>query len=43
MEDVTCNVDINSRVGVLGANGVGKSTLIQLLVGMCMCMRIARI
>jgi ATP-binding cassette subfamily F protein 3 len=33
LEDVTCNVDMKSRIGMLGANGVGKSTLLKLLVG----------
>ncbi len=33
LSDVHCNIDVNSRVGVLGANGVGKSTLIKLLTG----------
>lgn len=33
LQDVTCGLDMDSRVGVLGANGVGKSTLINLLIG----------
>lgn len=33
IRDCTLNVDMDSRVGVLGANGVGKSTLLNLLMG----------
>jgi len=33
LKKVNCHVDMNSRVGVLGANGVGKSTLIKLALG----------
>lgn len=33
LKDVNCNVSMTSRIGVLGANGVGKSTLLQLLLG----------
>ncbi len=33
LENVTCNVSQDSRVGILGANGIGKSTLINMMVG----------
>jgi len=33
LDKVHCSVDMDSRIGVLGANGVGKSTLINLLTG----------
>ena len=33
LKDVTCNVDMSSRVAIMGANGAGKSTLINLLLG----------
>lgn len=33
LENVTCSIDMDSRIGCLGANGVGKSTLINLLLG----------
>jgi ATPase subunit of ABC transporter with duplicated ATPase domains len=33
LKNVTVGVDMDSRVGVLGANGVGKSTLINVMVG----------
>jgi ATP-binding cassette subfamily F protein 3 len=33
LDKVTCSVDMDSRIGVLGANGVGKSTLINILTG----------
>lgn len=32
---VTLYVDIDSRIGVLGANGAGKSTLIKIITGVC--------
>lgn len=32
LQDVNCMVDMQSRVAVLGANGVGKSTLIKLML-----------
>ena len=31
--NVTLYVDVNSRIGVLGANGAGKSTLIKVILG----------
>ena len=32
-----CNfgLDLNSRVGLVGMNGVGKSTLLKLIIGHC--------
>jgi len=33
LHNVSCHVDMDSRVGVLGANGVGKSTLLKVLLG----------
>jgi len=33
LEDVSVRVEITSRIGVLGANGCGKSTLIKLIIG----------
>ena len=33
LRKVNCHVDMESRIGVLGANGVGKSTLIKLGLG----------
>merc|ERR1712130_308782 len=33
LNDVTCMVDQDSRIAILGANGVGKSTLIHILLG----------
>ena len=33
LQNVSLYVDINSRIGVLGANGAGKSTLIKLITG----------
>ena len=33
LKDVNLNLDMESRVGVLGVNGAGKSTLIQLMLG----------
>jgi len=32
-ENVSISVDINSRIGVLGANGAGKSTLLKVIQG----------
>lgn len=33
LRDVSCNVDLQSRIGVIGANGAGKSTLVKILLG----------
>jgi ATPase subunit of ABC transporter with duplicated ATPase domains len=33
LEDVTLRVDTSSRMGVVGPNGVGKSTLLRMLAG----------
>jgi ATP-binding cassette subfamily F protein 3 len=33
LDKVTLSVDMDSRIGVIGANGTGKTTLIHLLVG----------
>ena len=33
LEQIDLRVDINSRIGVVGANGCGKSTLIKLIMG----------
>lgn len=33
LRDVTVNIDCHSRVGILGANGIGKTTLIHLMMG----------
>jgi ATP-binding cassette subfamily F protein 3 len=33
LNDVTVNVGGDSRVGVLGANGIGKTTLINIMIG----------
>jgi len=33
LDKVSVSVDMDSRIGVLGANGVGKSTLLNILVG----------
>jgi ATP-binding cassette subfamily F protein 3 len=33
LTDVTCNVDLRSRIGIIGANGTGKSTLVKILTG----------
>jgi len=33
LQNVTANVANDSRIGVLGANGIGKTTLINIIVG----------
>ena len=33
-EDVSFIVEANETVGIIGANGVGKSTLLKLIVGL---------
>jgi len=33
LKDVSAQIEIQSRIGMLGANGAGKSTLIKLLLG----------
>jgi ATP-binding cassette, subfamily F, member 3 len=33
LRNVNFNVDMESRIAIVGANGVGKSTLLKLLVG----------
>ena len=33
LNGVSCNLDLKSRVGVIGANGSGKTTLIHLMMG----------
>eukprot|EP00455_Lapot_gusevi_P015615 TRINITY_DN1790_c0_g2_i3.p1 TRINITY_DN1790_c0_g2~~TRINITY_DN1790_c0_g2_i3.p1 ORF type:complete len:785 (-),score=212.31 TRINITY_DN1790_c0_g2_i3:93-2447(-) len=33
LKNIDLRVDINSRIGVVGGNGVGKSTLIKLILG----------
>jgi ATPase subunit of ABC transporter with duplicated ATPase domains len=33
LKNINFNVDCESRVSIVGANGVGKSTLLKLLVG----------
>jgi ATP-binding cassette subfamily F protein 3 len=32
LQDISLNIDMDSRIGVLGANGCGKSTLIKLIL-----------
>jgi len=32
-EDVELNIDLNSKIGLVGPNGVGKSTLVNLIIG----------
>ena len=33
LSDVTCRIDENQRIGLLGRNGAGKSTLMKLVTG----------
>eukprot|EP01083_Nonionella_stella_P076863 209611_1 len=33
LNGIDCNLDLKSRVGVIGANGSGKTTLIHLMIG----------
>lgn len=33
LKDINCTVEHNSRIGLIGSNGCGKSTLIKLLLG----------
>jgi len=33
LEDINVRIELSSRIGILGANGCGKSTLIKLLLG----------
>jgi ATP-binding cassette subfamily F protein 3 len=33
VEDATCHIQSNERIGLIGYNGTGKSTLLKLLVG----------
>jgi macrolide transport system ATP-binding/permease protein len=33
LEDITFNVNPNGRAGIVGANGVGKTTLLNILIG----------
>jgi ATPase subunit of ABC transporter with duplicated ATPase domains len=33
LSDVSCRLNLNSRVGIIGKNGAGKSTLLNLLCG----------
>ena len=33
LQNVTCQLNLSSKVAIIGANGAGKSTLIKLLTG----------
>jgi len=33
LQDITCSIEHNSRIGLIGANGSGKSTLIRIILG----------
>ena len=50
LENITMTLDTDSRIGMIGANGVGKSTIVKLIMGTlepitgeCKCNRQARI
>ncbi len=33
LDDMTCSVDFGDKIGIVGVNGVGKSTLLRMLAG----------
>ena len=41
LQDITFTAHENDSIGLIGANGVGKSTLLKLLVGLIRTMRAA--